>query len=124
MHAELATPPALPHRASLPHSRHSVSTMVQLCGADFTHRTCFSAGVVDHVRPSPRPNGPNVLAAAISTNRSYHQAICHLPPADAMTDVTKCRFAENFGLIGCVTNCRNDRIASCEHRIINNGAGG
>ena len=46
---------ALP-RASLPHSRHSVSTTVQLFGADFARRTCFWAGIVDHVRPNPRPN--------------------------------------------------------------------
>ena len=45
-------PPARP----LPNSRDSVSTTVQLCGADFARRTCFWACVVDQVRPSPRPN--------------------------------------------------------------------
>jgi len=43
-----------------------------------------------------------VLAAAISTDWSYGR-LYHLPPADAMIDVTQlkcsfCRFAENFGL--------------------------
>jgi len=40
----------------LPHSCDSVSTTVQLCGADFARRTCFWAGVVNHVPPCPRPN--------------------------------------------------------------------
>jgi len=49
--------PDLPRPARpLSHSRDSVSTTVQLCGADFARRTCFWTGVVDHVRPCPRPN--------------------------------------------------------------------
>jgi len=40
----------------LPHSHDSVSTTVQLCGADFARRTCFWAGVVDHMHPSPPTN--------------------------------------------------------------------
>jgi len=32
---------------------------------------------------------PSGLAAAISTERSYGSAICRLPPANAMTDVTQ-----------------------------------
>jgi len=47
-------PPALLHPARpLPHSHDLVSMTAQLCGADFARRTCFWAGVVDHVRPCP-----------------------------------------------------------------------
>jgi len=39
----------------LPHLRDSVGMTVQLCGVHFA-RICFGAGIVDHVRPSPRHN--------------------------------------------------------------------
>jgi len=75
MHAELATPPALPHPACpLPHSRDSISTTVQLCGADFARRTCFGAGVVDHVRPWPWPN----RAGRGDLNRPVSRPDCHV----------------------------------------------
>jgi len=45
-----------PSACPLLHSRDSVGTTVQLCGADFASHTCFWAGIVDHVHLSPRLN--------------------------------------------------------------------
>jgi len=85
MHAESVTPPALPPARPLPNSRDSVSTTVQLCGADFARRTCFCAGVVNHVRPSPRPNH----AGRGDLNRPVLRSTMSFPPADAMIDITE-----------------------------------
>jgi len=65
------------------------------------------------------------LAAAISTNRSYRRAICHVPPADAMTDVIQVSVRPELPSDRLrATNRRDDRVVSCEHRIINDGGGG
>ena len=81
---DTACPPPV---GPLPNSRDSVSTTVQLRGADFARHTCFCAGVVDHVRPSPQPNraGRGDLNTPVLT----YGRLCHLPPADAMIDITQ-----------------------------------
>jgi len=112
---------ALP-RASLPHSRHSVSTTVQLFGADFARRTCFWAGIVDHVRPNPRPS----RACRGDLNQPVLPPGCRLPPADAMTDVTQVSVRRELRSDWWRDQPprRSRRVAPCEHRIITDGGGG
>jgi len=87
-------PPARP----LPHSHDSVSTTVQLCGADFARRACFWADVADHVRPSTRTSR---ASRGDDLNRPVlRPTICRLLPMWWLTSRkwSFCRFAKNFSL--------------------------
>ena len=85
MHAELVTPPALPPRVRFPtrairstrRSSHEARTsLVAPASVQASSITCVQV------------LGPTVLAAAISIDRCYGR-LCHLPPADAMIDITQ-----------------------------------
>jgi len=84
-HAELVTPPALPPRVHFP-----TRAIRSARRSSYAARTSFvtPASVRASSITCTQVLGPTVLAAAISIDRCYGR-LYHLPPADAMTNITQ-----------------------------------
>jgi len=85
MHAELVIPPALPL-----HIRFPTRAIRSARWSSYAARTSLIAPASERASAITcvQVLSPTVLAAAISIDRCYGQQ-CHLPPADAMTDITQ-----------------------------------
>ena len=114
LHASRRHRPPSPTRP-LPNSRDSVGTTVQLCGADFTRRTCFCFCMCIQIL------SPTVLAVAISTDRSYGRL--SFPSTDAIIDITqvvgsrelRSKYAELFDILHVLPCMFLSRLLASQH---------